>query len=112
MGWKYVPGPGGMSQGVPIPGEPEHFPDVVVSTAEEEAAWAQRGWTIGATEALRAAYTHEASGPPATTSEDEDRNHASSPSIAVPRKRRSGAQWRKRRREQLQGDGSQQDVQA
>ena len=104
MRWRYHPGPGGHAQATAIPGVPEHLPDVEVSSAEEELEWTKRGWTIGSQFAHGAAVAHETRDPGETTPEAGDRNHASAPSIAAARKRPSGAQWRKRRREQTQAE--------
>jgi hypothetical protein len=73
----------------------------VLVNSPDEAEWVAKGWTIGA-EPLRGAVAHETRGPGEATSEAQDRNHASAPSKAAARKRPSGAQWRKRRREQMQ----------
>jgi hypothetical protein len=67
----------------------------------EEIEAIRRGWTIGAAEPLRADVARETRDPTESTSEAEDPIPASPPSMAA-RKRPSGAQWRKRRREQMQ----------
>lgn len=96
--WVYDRLPGGVNEGRFIPGKPPRFASVLVNGPAEEAEWATKGWTIGA-EPLRGAVAHEAAPATETTPEGEDRNHASPPSISAARKRPSGAQWRKRRRE-------------
>ena len=94
--WTYDRRPGGVNEGRFIPGKPAKLAPVLVNSPDDEAEWVAKGWTIGA-EPLRSAVAHETWDPAETTSEAEDRNHASAPSIAAARKRPSGAQWRKRR---------------
>ena len=101
--WVYDRLPGGVNEGRFIPGKPAKLAPVLVNSPDDEAEWVAKGWTIGA-EPLRSAVAHETWDPAETTSEAEDRNHASAPSIAAARKRPSGAQWRKRRREQTQAE--------
>jgi hypothetical protein len=101
MRWRYYPGPGGHAQATAIPPVPEHLPDVEVSSAVEEIEWTKRGWTIGSQFAQEAAVAREASDPTETSRDHEEPISASPPSIVAARKRPSGAQWRKRRREQM-----------
>jgi hypothetical protein len=102
MRWRYHPGPGGHAQATAIPPVPEHLPDVEVDSAADELEWTKRGWTIGSQFAQEAAGAHEVSDPTETSPEGSDPTHASPPLISAARKRPSGAQWRKRRREQTQ----------
>jgi len=95
LSWRYEPGPGGIARGVPIPGEPERFPDVEVRSAEEEMEWTKRGWPIGSQFAQRAAVAHETPDPTKTPREDEDRSHAPPLVASTPRKKLSGAARRK-----------------
>jgi hypothetical protein len=104
MKWRYHPGPSGHAQATAIPPVPEHLPDVEVSSAEEELEWTKRGWTIGSQFAHGAAVAHETALATEATSEAEKRATAPPPSKAAARKRPSGAQWRKRRREQTQAE--------
>jgi hypothetical protein len=101
--WTYERLPGGTNEGRFIAGKPAKFAPVLVNGPDEEAEWIAKGWTIGA-EPQRGAVAHETRDPGETSRDHENGNHASPPSIAATRKRPSGAQWRKRRREQLQAE--------